>query len=294
MKHIHVEYMDRLGEIIASDPSLVLNDDLMYASLIRSFASCNYKPENWAKFEALLLNHPALSKELTAVEIYLALDFLELDTFPEQLIARIFSPQNYPVIEAFMERNPENAARVLLLIINAVHALYPDYAGPLPPQSMIQKWREVGKQRKRTKDAANLALKDALTTSFGGESYVIDGLSHNGLFIDYAIVLRKGGYPVAVNVDSRTAIEDVSQIQKPSESDIVMLKVFWGESYASNTFRLLGIAALEQRILERLSPSVLFLDGLRWARLPDYEKIPYVMHRLRDKIGKFEYNQSKM
>lgn len=54
--------MDRVGELIVSNPSLVLNNDLLFFSLIKSFCGCNYKPEKWDKFEAMLLNHPALSK----------------------------------------------------------------------------------------------------------------------------------------------------------------------------------------------------------------------------------------
>lgn len=53
-----------VGEIIASNPSLVLNNDFLFFSLVKSFCGCNYKPENWHKIEAMLLNHPALSKVL--------------------------------------------------------------------------------------------------------------------------------------------------------------------------------------------------------------------------------------
>jgi hypothetical protein len=56
--------MDRVGEIIASNPSIVLNNDYLFFSLMKAFSGCNYKPEKWNKFEAMLLNHPVLSKVL--------------------------------------------------------------------------------------------------------------------------------------------------------------------------------------------------------------------------------------
>jgi hypothetical protein len=57
-----VEYFDRLGELISANPTEVLNQDFLFMSLVRCFSGNNYKPEKWSKFEAMLLDHPALTK----------------------------------------------------------------------------------------------------------------------------------------------------------------------------------------------------------------------------------------
>lgn len=70
----------------------------------------------------------------------------------------------------------------------------------------------------------------------------------------------------------------------------VLVKVFWKESYSNNTPRLRGVKALEGRILEKLGHPILIVDGERWTELPDHEKIPFLMHRIREKIEKLQWN----
>jgi len=72
----------------------------------------------------------------------------------------------------------------------------------------------------------------------------------------------------------------------------VLVKVFHKEAYSNNTNRLRGIPALEQKIIEKLGHPVVAIDAERWTELPDYEKIPVLMHRIREKIEKFQWNQS--
>ncbi|XP_021963826.1 uncharacterized protein LOC110859242 [Folsomia candida] len=288
-RHVHVEYMDRVGEIIASNPSLVLNNDFLFFSLVKSFCGCNYKPENWHKIEAMLLNHPALSKDLGPLAINLAVDFLALDTYPEVLIQRIFSPQELPNLDAFIQKSPFqiSSAHTLLLLLNSVQLLHPHYSGALPPLSMINRWKEITRNEPINR---NHSLKAALQTGFGGENYVLNGLHYNGLRIDHVIVMRKGGYPIAMNDTSE--LKELADIRKPAESDIVLLKVFWKDAYSNNTPRLRGVKALEQRLLEKLGHPMITVDGERWTELADYEKIPFLMHRIREKIDKLQWNQT--
>lgn len=70
------------------------------------------------------------------------------------------------------------------------------------------------------------------------------------------------------------------------------MKVFWKDAYSNNTPRLRGVKALEQRLLEKLGHPMITVDGERWTELADYEKIPFLMHRIREKIDKLQWNQT--
>ncbi|CAL8111000.1 unnamed protein product [Orchesella dallaii] len=285
-RHVNIDLMDRIGEIIAADPSCILNNDTLFSILVKAFSSLNYKPETWDTFSSILLEHPALTKNYGLQEVSLALDFLALNLFPESMIRGLFSFDGLSLLEEFrMKYNPNT----LVLLYNAVKNLYPNYKGPLPPVTMIESWKELSR-------AANVnrqySLKGALQTGLGGESYLINGLHHDGLYIDHGIVMRKGGYPVAMNSQCDSQSDCLNSITKPAESVIILLKVFPKESYASNTRRLRGVAALELRILEQLGNPVVAVDLENWMDLPDFEKIPFLMHRVREKMEHLQWNQT--
>jgi hypothetical protein len=71
----------------------------------------------------------------------LAVDFLALEIYPEVLIHKVFSPEELPKLDSFLYKTPfpSTAAHSLLLILNSIQYIYPQYAGPLPPTSMINK-----------------------------------------------------------------------------------------------------------------------------------------------------------
>lgn len=75
-------------------------------------------------------------------------------------------------------------------------------------------------------------------------------------------------------------------------SSRVLVKVFTDELYANNTRRLKGLAALEMRILENLGHPIVAVDLNQWMELPDHEKIPYLMHKIREKIEPLQWNQN--
>ena len=61
-RHVNIEYLDYLAELLVEDPSVMLNDDRLYTSLVRVFSMANYKPESLKVLEQVLAEHPALTK----------------------------------------------------------------------------------------------------------------------------------------------------------------------------------------------------------------------------------------
>lgn len=59
-KHVNIDHLDHIGEIIASNPTLILNNDRLFVIFMKAICNANYKPEKWASFSSILLEHPAL------------------------------------------------------------------------------------------------------------------------------------------------------------------------------------------------------------------------------------------
>lgn len=97
--------------------------------------------------------------------------------FPDEMIRRLFSAEGLDVLEDHQRRHHPI---YLLLLYNSVKVLYPKYRGPLPPITMIENWKELARAANAHKQ---YPLKAALQTGLGGESYVINGLYHEGLHI---------------------------------------------------------------------------------------------------------------
>lgn len=108
----------------------------------------------------------------------LACDFLALDMFPDQMIRALFSSDGLEILEEFQTKHHPI---YLILLYNAVKVLYPQYKGPLPPFSMVENWKEL--TRASNANSKQYPLKSALQSGLGGESYVINGLYHDGLHI---------------------------------------------------------------------------------------------------------------
>jgi len=130
--------------------------------------------------EIIFVSMLVFDQDLGFQDINLACDFLALDTYPERLIRHIYSPMELPRLDTFLHRNAFTSAATLVLLYNSVKVLYPEYSGPLPPISMVEKWKEITKHSNSKK---NYLLKNALQTGFGGENYVINGVYHDGLHI---------------------------------------------------------------------------------------------------------------
>ena len=110
-------------------------------------------------------------------QIHLIRDYLALDTLPVNLMERFFSTDYFDTLDAWLlKRGPLS----LILIYAAIKQLHPEYSGPLPPKSMIDAWKEARRKQMAT---FRHSLEGSLISAFGGESYVLTGLIHEGLHI---------------------------------------------------------------------------------------------------------------
>lgn len=104
-----------------------------------------------------------------------ALDFLILGSFPSRLIEGIFSPNNFRMLEQYVEMS---SPYIPLLIIKSIKILYPEYKGPLPPSETVEEWKKSVLKIPKT-----YPLRGALQSGIGGDKYVMTGIFSEGFHI---------------------------------------------------------------------------------------------------------------
>ncbi|XP_046401849.1 uncharacterized protein LOC124167849 [Ischnura elegans] len=278
MGHINIELLDYIAKNVEASPQTVEDGSAaLLICLVNGFSQANYKPKNWDIIEeAILKNEHIKSGKLELPWLKFGMELASLGCFSTVLLQRIFQEE---FLKKFLSREYNLIDQLQLLLLHqAVKTLYPSYVGPYPPEKMI-----AAASKLNGDNVEQFVLQGALEKGLGGAAYVHQGLrTHLGHFIDHVIVMRKGGYPVALNLhpSKDCFIED---LVKPSDSFLLAILVMPPSCYSSNCQRLKGPPSLMIKTLEALNCSVLPLSLSLWNGLPDNEKIPYLMREIKIK-----------
>nr|CAD7394949.1 unnamed protein product [Timema cristinae] len=209
--HVSMDLLDYLCERVVENGTLLENcRPATLISLISALAIANYKPENWGCIKDSLLKNPLLQDEkLELPWIKISVNLALLDCFFNPLLERVFQ-ENF--LKTFLDRKNNLLDHLqLLTLYHAVFTLHPTYSGPLPPSAIMQE--AMSKNGEHVKD---FPLKGALERGLGGSCYLLTKVHTKlGHFVDHVVVMRKGGYPVAINenseqsTSSRQFVEDL-------------------------------------------------------------------------------------
>ncbi|XP_021930969.1 uncharacterized protein LOC110835248 isoform X3 [Zootermopsis nevadensis] len=289
--HINISLIDYIAEKIVNNPQILEEcRTSSFFSVVSGMANAGYKPMGWNCIqEALMKNKTLIRKDKMELPwIRLALDFAVLDIFCPDLLQYIFEKE---FLQQFLSREYSLLDHLqLLLLYQAVVTLYPTYSGVLPPQNIIDMVIAHNGDHMQ-----NFPLQAAMEKGMGGTSYVWTRLlTKLGHFIDHLVVMRKGGYPVALNqIASNSALKTyVEDLLVPSDSQIILVLCMPASCYAINCQRLRSVPSLTLRTLEALGHSVVPVSVQHWMNLPDYEKIPYLMQNIKVKCESLDSNEA--
>ncbi|CAG7835222.1 unnamed protein product [Allacma fusca] len=270
MRHINVEMLETCAELLISNPGLILNDDKLFYSVLKTYADLNYKPEKWDILKSIFLNHPATTNSLAKRDLSLVVNFLLLGEAPSNLF------ESLPAFDYLCDS--ESNSMGLVLIFNATKQLFPNCNGPCPSSSTLEVWSEHMRQKSKK---FVYPLKEALQAGLGGDSYFITGLVHDGIHIDHCIVLRQGGYPVFQTNLNPTSLD---VIQRPESSFLILIKQMPPQAYLANTNRLRGTYDVIKKILESFGHCII-INSTEWDDLNDSRKTAFLMEKIRKLTG---------
>lgn len=291
--HVNISLIDYVGEKIVNNPDILKECKVSsFLSVVSGMANAEYKPMGWSCIqEALMSNTTLIGKERMELPwIRLAVDFAVLDIFCPDLLQYVFEEE---FLRQFLARDYNLLDRLQLLLLHqAVVTLYPSYSGVLPPQDIIE--TVIARNGDHVQQ---FPLQAALEKGMGGGSYVWTRLvTKLGHFIDHLVVMRKGGYPVALNqiTSSSASKTHVEDLQVPSDSQIILVLCMPASSYAVNCQRLRSVPSLTLHTLEAMGYSVVPVSLQLWMNLPDYEKIPYLMQNIKIKCEPLDSNEASV
>ncbi|KAL3234177.1 hypothetical protein MRX96_022695 [Rhipicephalus microplus] len=223
--------------------------------------------------------------ELSAPHVFARLvsNLARLHCFPKELLGRVFDEQflNKARFKASGKKWPAMLTN-LLQLEQCVRIDLKEYQGPVLPDRLRKEAVEVAAEE----SSLLVPLKKSLEVALGGAQFVAAGLwTRHGYFIDFAVVMRKGEYPVAINTQLASASDGgysyVEDLKVPEDAKVLVVLTANHKNYWRHTSALKGSVSTKLRHLASLGYQPLLVDVEQWKSLPDYEKIPYVMREAK-------------
>ncbi|KAG5337991.1 FAKD2 protein, partial [Acromyrmex heyeri] len=281
LNYAHIPFLEYLAAKCFQQPNLLKDGPYFRVSVfLEGLINADYKPVFWDIIRDAILANKVENKIFNKSMIKFALHLIALDCYSPSLISKVFS-------QIIKPNDPMKNihARELLLLYQSVKTLYPMYNGPWPSQDLLE--HAVNIHRTLLSSILSpFSLKTALELALGGPQYVHNNLGTKlGHYIDHVIVMRKGGYPIAintVNTSNATNMTYIEDIQTPSESQMILIFNLPEAAYAMNSQRLKSTWSLKIKSVEALmKTNAIAINSSSWMKLPEYERLPYLMRAIR-------------
>ncbi|KMQ90714.1 fast kinase domain-containing protein 2 [Lasius niger] len=277
LNYAHIPFLEYLAAKCFEQPNLLKDASYFKLSIfLEGFTNADYKPVFWDTIRDAILANEVENKSFMKSMIRFALHLIALDCYSPKLLDKVFS-QN---IKSSNETMKNIYAREILLLYQSVKTLYPMYDGPWPLQDILE-YATVSV----SPVLPTCSVRAALELALGGSQYVHNDVrTRLGHYIDHVVVMRKGGYPVAINTVtcSETNTIYVEDIQTPSESQIILIFNLPDVAYAVNSQRLKSTWLLKIKSAEALTKSnTIAINSSSWMKLPEYERVPYLMQAIK-------------
>lgn len=271
--------------VVAEQESVIQDRRVSVVSLTDAVAACPKQMELFREAARVLAScrEKLDLLELMGPQVFVgvAANLARLQCFPKELLDRAFdegflakarfkvSKRKWPVMLASL-LELEQCARIDLK----------DYQGPLLPDSV----RKEALALVAEESSLLVPLKKSLEVALGGEQFVAAGLwTRHGHFIDFAIIMRRGEYPMAVSsqLASTNGYCYIEDIKAPEDSKILLVVTANANSYWRNTTALKGSISTKLRHLTSLGYHPLLINVEQWKALPNVDRIPFVMREAK-------------
>ncbi|XP_019700557.1 uncharacterized protein LOC105190972 isoform X2 [Harpegnathos saltator] len=279
--HVHIPFLEYLAARCFENQSLLKDMTFHKMSIfLEGLVNADYKPLFWDTIKDTIMENIKIDNgPYNRLFIRLALHLVALDCYSSNLLNYVFSifiRNNEPLRDVY--------TREILLLYQSVKTLYPMYNGSWPQEHLLEYANTI------KLIPPTYSLQPGLERALGGPQYVHNNLRTKlGHYIDHVVVMRKGGYPIAINIDSpNNNVIYIEDLQTPSESQMIFIFNLPDTAYAVNSQRLKSTWALKIKSIEALTKSnTIIINSSCWMKLPEHERIPYLMQAIRLKCDDF-------
>ncbi|XP_054258519.1 uncharacterized protein LOC128983277 isoform X2 [Macrosteles quadrilineatus] len=280
--HCHLPLLQHMSVKVEKEPWLLeQNGAAGLIFFLSGFSVADYKPSNWDRIKPLVVKAcQGLMDRSELPWLKVVLDLCIMDVWAEEFIEKVFSRE---FLNSFMVRDYNKLDGFQLLSLDQVSAtLSPWPIKPRAPADIVAPIvQQIGTH------LTNFCLHLPLQHGLGGPEYVHTGvLSPLGHFLDHVVVMRKGGYPVAINMESAEKKERVKteDILVPPDAKLIAVLYVPTSMCATNSERVRGLFRIQVNTIEALGIPVCTILQPLWKSLPDFERIPYLMRAIREKL----------
>ncbi|KAF5303619.1 hypothetical protein FQA39_LY09866 [Lamprigera yunnana] len=242
--------------------------------LIISLALTEHRPPHWESLKNSISNSSCFKvfEKRDIIWLKLAAAMCSLDIYKLDVLTKALDQQ---YLDYVFNQQIQLDYEHFIQIYQAIETFQPGYLYLLPPKSYLDS------AVSQIKPFEEYTLQKALERGLGGENYVATGIrTALGCHIDHAVVLRKGGYPIALPED----ITNLENIQVPPQSQMILIFALGPSQYTINTKQLRGSTAFTLKTLEHKGYSIVPISLETWTSLPDFERIPYLMQAIKLKM----------
>ncbi|XP_059472975.1 uncharacterized protein LOC132195172 isoform X2 [Neocloeon triangulifer] len=254
--------------------------------LINNISSSGYTPKKWDEVQPILFgilaNLPESKFNFNWITI--ACDLARIGAFDDHVIQNVFDADY--LSEVFSSGSSRLDHIQLEALYQAVKLFFPEYCGPLPSEALLKSILEL-KLEYETK----FPLKGDLEIGFGGSRYILDNVITKLNFIaDHAVLIRKGGFPVALNQNKAEDKEKeaifLDNYEIPADSELLLILYMPKAAYSSvddgNTLKFREQFKL--KALDKLGYKTLVVKETDWLALAEHERVAFLMQKIKEKM----------
>ncbi|XP_011309417.1 uncharacterized protein [Fopius arisanus] len=269
--HVNIALLDYMSAKCFEDKRIISGaNKYQIGSFFYALSQADYKPVFWDSIKESLMSEKLLDQnpgKLTKVGLYMA----SLDCLMPKLIEKVFTQ-----FEVRSEGHT-SAKKRFLLLYHAVKSGFHGYKGPWPSEDLLR-----GCENIPAVDREEYPLQDAIECALGGQQYVINQLKTKfGYYVDNVVIMRKGGFPIAINKEGHL-VEKIEELIPLPDSQVLIFMNIPNYGHARNTDRLTGYWAFLIKQLESGTKStVIPILSRTWKKLSEPERIRYISQAIR-------------
>ncbi|XP_054011050.1 uncharacterized protein LOC128893826 isoform X2 [Hylaeus anthracinus] len=276
MNYSYIPLLDHLSVQYIESPSL-LSDCTQYEvyNFLRGLNIANHKPQNWELLKPMICEYIINKLDESYSFSNLAttvLHLLALDCYNSQLIEKVFTLYHSISNNLIDKKIKFN----VLKLHQIVKSLYPQYDGVTLNENTVNEITALS-----NKDEC-LSFKQCLTEIVGGDEYIKSGLKTKlGHHIDYTIVVKPDGSPIAINDNNNDNIF-AEELEIPPECRKLFIFVIPSNAYSSNLKCMHSIWEIELKSLVALMEcSTVIIKLSLWVKLPTNEQRNYLQKAIQ-------------
>uniref|UniRef100_A0A1B6CUF4 FAST kinase leucine-rich domain-containing protein n=1 Tax=Clastoptera arizonana TaxID=38151 RepID=A0A1B6CUF4_9HEMI len=285
--HVNISLLDYLTSSLLKNPWFLEQGSVgVLIGFLSGLAQADYKPNNWNLIIDLVIkcalghqNH----QELPWLKI--VLDMCVMDCWSQTLFEKVFDEE---FLDKYLSRDYNTLDKLqLLMLYQCTQTLVPWSSSIQPPSKYLKSAIEINGTHH-----LSFPLLNTIAHGLGDHSYVLSGVyTKHGHFLEHVVVMRKGGFPVAINLNGDTTPFPTTQrkyvenLDLPPDCTIVALMLLSSSMSSINNDRIRGTVRLQVNTIEAMGIVVVPILQTTWMNIGESEKIPYLMQAIQHKIN---------